>query len=729
MHLRLRSSIVLVVVVGVLIPVSVSSYLTLGRRQEALVQRMQSDHERMTGILALGVQSSLWNFDPLGALPLVESLLDDRRIVTVDVRDATQKKFLFKQQAERRTGRQHTLVRNVMFNGSVIGDVRVEMDSGERDREIALDRRSFAWTVTGQLLLSLVLIVTLLQRRLLVPIGRLMRDSSRLAARDLATPFDWQEKDELGSLGASLERTRKALQGLFGEIEAKNLLMVQDIQRRALIEEELQQHRDHLEELVRERTCELQAAKERADLANQAKSTFLSSMTHELRTPLNAILGYAQILKRDKGLSERQKTGLNTIHQSGDHLLMLISDLLDLAKIEAGKFELVPEPINLQLFLTGIVNIVRVKSEQKDLLFNVEVVPDLPPTVMMDEKRLRQVLLNLLGNAVKFTDVGHISLKVSRVDATADETGLRFDVQDTGVGMEQSQLAAIFQPFEQVGDVQRKFGGTGLGLSISRQLVRLMGGDIAVASKPGAGSCFSFEIHVPLSAVEASTSTAERILVGYQGARKKVLIVDDVAANRDMLKDLMNSMGFDICLAENGLEGVEQAVAQRPDIILMDIMMPVMDGSEAIRRIRSTPGLEQVAIIAISASITEEDLLGTLSTGANVFMSKPVQQNLLLLKIGALLSLTPIYEISSDEVAVNDYDGALIAPPEDEMQALSLLAQTGNMRDIRLRADHIEALDTRYAAFAERLRQLARAYQSKAIAALVDTYAKQGDRE
>jgi signal transduction histidine kinase len=372
MHLRLRSSIVAVVMVGVLIPVSVSSYITLGRRQATLVESMQSNHQRMTNVLALGVQSALWNLDSAGAIPLLEALFGDLNVVTVEVVDGAKNRFLFKQEIERRTGSQYSLTQDVVFHGEGIGSVRIEVDSGEMDRQIAGDRLNFAWTALGQLLISLILIVALLQRRLLKPISRLIRDSKRLAERDLAQPLDWEDKDELGRLGVSLESTRRSLQFLFGEIESKNKTLEQDIQRRAVIERELEDHRNNLEALVSERTAELQAAKERADLANQAKSTFLSSMTHELRTPLNAILGYAQILKRDKGLTERQMTGINTIQHSGDHLLMLITDLLDLAKIESGKFELVPEPVNFPLFLSGIVDIVRVKADQKKLVFSYE---------------------------------------------------------------------------------------------------------------------------------------------------------------------------------------------------------------------------------------------------------------------------------------------------------------------------------------------------------------------
>lgn len=721
MHLRLRSSMVLVVVVGLTIPVSVSSFLTIGQREQELNERMRSDQERMTSILAYGMLEPLWDINPKSGLPVLESVLGDKRIVAITVRDNRNRIFLAKEHPERREGRRLLLTRNVVYNGDPIGSVSVEMDSGRMDSEVASSRRLFAWTAVAQLMLSLVLIVTLLQLRILVPIRRLMHESGRLAKRDLGSPFVWEPTDELGSLGASLEHTRQALQGLFSEIESKNQMLEKDIEQRALTTKELQRHRENLEELVKERTAELQIAKERADVANLAKGTFLSNMTHELRTPLNAILGYAQILQRDRGLSERQATGLTTIEKSGQHLLMLITDLLDLAKIEAGKFELMTGPVNLSAFLAGVVDIVRVKADQKNIPFRLETGVDLPETVLIDEKRLRQILLNLLGNAVKFTDHGHISLNIQNSGQEPGKVRLHFEIGDTGVGMAQSQLSHIFQPFEQVGDVQRKFGGTGLGLSISQQLVRLMDSEIHVKSECGVGSIFSFDIDVPVRVDTVEVMASERAMVGYRGARKKILIVDDVAENRDLLMDLLGSIGFEICVAANGLEGIEQAIANRPDIVLMDVVMPVMNGLDATRRIRQDPDLRDIAIIAISASTAKADQEKALTAGVDAFMSKPVQQNFLLAKIAEFLKLTLIFDTPLDSasggIIVNAAE--IVAPPRDEIVTLHRIAVEGNMGEIRQRADMIELLAPQYKPFADKLRYLAKSYQSKAILKMV----------
>jgi signal transduction histidine kinase/DNA-binding response OmpR family regulator len=478
-----------------------------------------------------------------------------------------------------------------------------------------------------------------------------------------------------------------------------------------------------MSQALKERTDELRVAKEEVEVADRAKSAFLANMSHELRTPLNAVLGYAQILKREKTLSTRQLAGLNTIQRSGEHLLMLVNDILDLSKIEAGKLELYPGPINLPAFLRVIADIIRLKAEEKSLSFKYLESPGLPMAVLADEKRLRQVLLNLLDNAVKFTDRGQVSFEVQSLRGSDSHAILQFEVIDTGIGISETQLGTLFRPFEQVGAVDRRLAGTGLGLAISRQLVRMMGGDILVDSKVGEGSRFRFELSTP-SIADLPTVPLERNITGYQGTRRKVLIVDDVLGNRLMLVDLLAPLGFDIHEAVNGEDGVEQAQTVWPDLILMDRMMPVMDGLEAIRRIRKIPNLQQVPIFVISASTRQEDRTESLAAGATYFIGKPIQEAHLLSEIGQHLALTWTYdEQTSDEsVAGSENATQLVAPPPEEMQVLYELALIGNMRAIREWATHAATLNEQYLPFTDKLFQLAENFQSQSILKLVEKY-------
>ncbi|MBB2484676.1 PAS domain S-box protein [Mitsuaria sp. WAJ17] len=282
--------------------------------------------------------------------------------------------------------------------------------------------------------------------------------------------------------------------------EARIEGMISDITQRRLAEQELTRHRDHLEELVEARTMELSQAKIRAEAANQSKSRFLATMSHEFRTPLNAILGFAQLLQMDEGLDEAQRNKINLVRDSGEHLLALITDLLDMASIEAGKVRLQPATVDLRALLEVACDAIRLRVAEKRLAFLVRIDENLPLRVRVDGQRLRQVLLNLLSNAVKFTDHGRLGLVAELVGQSPATATVRIEVSDTGIGMNEAQVGRLFQPFEQVAEDARRSGGTGLGLSISQQLVRLMGSRIEVHSEPGAGSSFWFDLELPLQA-------------------------------------------------------------------------------------------------------------------------------------------------------------------------------------------------------------------------------------
>ena len=465
-----------------------------------------------------------------------------------------------------------------------------------------------------------LLVIRALSRRLTRPLNKLSTAMSRAEQGEVQVRTAVEGPSDIQFMAQAFNR------------------MIAALQERG---DELQSHRDRLEELVRDRTTELQEAKERAEVASQAKSDFLARMSHELRTPLNAILGYAQILKMDRGLTDRQLSCLNTIHGSGEHLLVLIVDILDLARIEAGKIDLRPAPVEVRAMAAMLDDIIRVKAAEKQLTFLVDCSDDLPPVLTVDEKRLRQVLLNLLSNAVKFTQHGvvRLGMHVQACDEEARRVRVRFEVQDSGIGIRPEDQARVFDPFEQAGDARSRAAGTGLGLAISRQLVRLMGGELHLESEAGVGSTFSFELTLPYAEQAQSAAPAPAIISGYEGPSRSVLVVDDVPANRAMLVELLRALGFETREAEHGAEALALVQAAAPDLILMDLAMPVMDGLEATRRIRQLEGGQALPIIALSANASIQHRDEALASGASLFMSKPFENAALLARIGECLSL------------------------------------------------------------------------------------------
>lgn len=500
-----------------------------------------------------------------------------------------------------------------------------------------------------------------------------------------------------------------------------------DITEKRRTTDELARYRHHLEDLVGERTVQLDVARQQAEAANRAKSTFLANMSHELRTPLNAILGYADILKRRADSTGSLADGLVIIQRSGEHLLTLINDVLDLAKVEAGKLELNPTPFHLPTFLHEIIDIIRARTEAKNITLAYETLSLLPNTVQADEKRLRQVLLNLLGNAVKFTDQGQVTLRVIAREANAQPAAsclLTFEVEDTGIGIPPDELERIFQPFEQVSKAERRVEGTGLGLAISQQIVQRMDSQLQVKSEPGRGSTFWFEVTLPVIGIaEPEQPTFVREIVGYEGARRRVLVADDKLYNRMLLVDMLAPLGFEVRTVEDGQRAVDEAQAWRPDVILMDLVMPVKTGIEAVQEIRSRPELESVRIIAVSASVLDVDEEKSRVAGCDAFLRKPVMMGKLLDLLEAHLELSWLRaepQEQGDTVAA-----LLIPPPQEELMVLYKLAQSGRVWDIQKHATRLAQKDADYISFASTLQEMAQEFKLDQIAAFIEQYIKE----
>ncbi|PPT05309.1 Circadian input kinase A [Geitlerinema sp. FC II] len=395
-----------------------------------------------------------------------------------------------------------------------------------------------------------------------------------------------------------------------------------------------------------------------AEGASRAKSQFLAKMSHELRTPLNAILGFSQLMERDKTLTEEQREYLRIICRSGEHLLTLINDVLELSKIEAGKVTLKEAPVRLDRLLQGVTDMLAWRAQAKGLSFEVYCSDDVPPCIRTDEGKLRQVAINLLSNAIKFTEFGSVALRVGAVPQSGDRVRLYFEVEDTGPGIAPEELETIFEAFVQTQTGYRSEEGTGLGLPISRQLVQLMGGDITLDSVLGVGTIAQFDIIVPVETqpIESndSSETPKRRVVRPIADRPvpKLLVVDDRRESRQFLVKLLEVTGFEVRSAEDGQAAIAQWKAWQPDLIWMDVRMPVMDGYEATRQIKAqqkkTGAKSPTAIVALTASAFEEERASVLAVGCDDFLRKPFREEEIFEKIARHLGVRYLYETVED---------------------------------------------------------------------------------
>lgn len=454
----------------------------------------------------------------------------------------------------------------------------------------------------------------------------------------------------------------------------------------------VEQERVRLEQVVRERTDELARERDRAEAANRAKTMFLASMSHELRTPLHAILGYSQLLGGDRSVPPAARDRLQIVASSGQHLLRLINEVLDLSKIEAGKLELRLAHFDLADLLRDIVLAQEARAHARGLVFRHPQLEGLPSAAVGDAQKLRQVLDNLLGNAVKFTDRGEVRLEVRAVGSGR----IHFEVSDTGRGISTDDLRGLFVPFTQVrhmADTPER--GTGLGLAIAQRLVALMGGELRVASTVGKGSRFWFELELAdASAVRPLVDTRpRRRLIGYDGPRRRVLAVDDVEANRLLFRDLLEPLGFDVTLAASAQEAIALLDPVPPDLLLLDLRLPVMDGFALARMLRANPRFQDMRILAASASVFGHDHGEALEAGCDGFISKPFLPDDFFSRVGELLGLAWREAPSTREVTTEALSHELLAAVQEAARLGDIVALREAFTHLRRRHPLAAAVD------------------------------------
>ncbi|NKQ37505.1 MAG: response regulator [Chloroflexi bacterium] len=537
--------------------------------------------------------------------------------------------------------------RPVILGSQVIGGVSIGLPTAPLDAKITAVRNQGAAIAVISVLIGLMMAL-LLSRSITDPLQQMINATERVSEGDLSYRVDIQTGDELSLLGEHFNQMTSRLDQTLQQMEAE-------------IEER------------RRAEVELQSAKDAAEAANRAKSAFLANMSHELRTPLNAILGFSKLTARKYPTTPEAKKNMDTIYRSGQHLLTLINQILDMSKIEAGRMRLNEQTFAIYPLLEEMEGLFRLRAQEKQLNFIIEIEPDVPAKICADEMKLRQVLINLLGNAFKLTEEGFVRLRIwfDRDTSQEDNAGynLYFAVQDTGPGIQQDEMALLFEAFTRATAGRASGQGSGLGLALSRQFVQLMGGDISVRnveSEPGHGAIFEFYIRVePVTAVSPTVPFTSPQIIGLNKEQQeyRILIVDDRQENRRRLVEFLQPLGFLLKEGQNGRESLALWEIWQPDAILMDMQMPEMDGYEATRQINLSDNGQQPVIIAMTPSAFADEREEILAAGCDDLIRKPIRNQELITILQRHLPLDFHYASTTSETDVTLSEDIMRLPP------------------------------------------------------------------
>ena len=570
-----------------------------------------------------------------------------------------------------------------------------EIDSAEAFARVRALRLTIVGIAAG-VVAFVIMLALLMARSVSRPILRMLAGLDEIGQGNFAFRLNVHDHREIGQMESAINTMAARL----GALTASRDELNREIEERRIAEQQMH------------------AARDEAEAANRAKTEFLSTMSHELRTPLNAILGYSQILRQEKTLTELQQQAIQSIQESGEHLLLIINDLLDLSKLDAGRIQIIPREIHLPGFLKGIEDMIRIRAAQKGVQFLCQYPLTLPEFIVVDEQRLRQILLNLLGNAVKFTQQGRVTFRITRRDAeNADASrqpvgAFRFEVEDTGMGIPAHHLDTIFLPFHQAESYLSHGQGTGLGLTISQRLANMMQTKIYVASVVNQGSRFWFDLALAEARHPAAprATNAPRPAAFIEGNNRKILVVDDEDSNRLLLRHLLKPLGFQVIEAASGAQAVQQAAAESPHLILLDLNMADANGLETMRHIRAIPGQRAVNIIILSANSPEESRQACLDAGCQAFLSKPFNAEELLCALCDFLAPADMPPHPAE-------GGETLAP--EALRALLDMAKIGDIFAIRTQLKTLQAQPCAAAPFLQTLAAYAKSLEISKIQALL----------